>query len=618
MVPLTGKGTHNHMVTTLPKRNELPAEMTWDATSIYATPDDWNAAVKRLSEDMEKLSSYQGKLGDSAESLLAGLQARDALIVEAYHIGQWAMMYHVPDMNNQEAIARYSQSTIMGGKAGAAAAFFEPEILTIGQDKLKAWMEELPTLRDYDHYFDKLETRRAHTRSAEVERVLAEAADLTFSGYFIYAALSDSDLKLGTIEDEAGQKVELGQSNVLTMIRHSDRKVRQAAWESMSDAYIGMKNTFAASLAAGVKRDVFYAKAHSYSSSLEAALSADNVPTSVFYSVLDTFKKHLPVWHRYWEIKRRGLGVDKLHGYDIDVPLVRTERKIPYSRAMEMVLAGMAPLGDDYINPLKRGLYDQRWVDVLPNEGKGGGAFSSGWHGTHPFLFISYDDTLENVSTLAHELGHSMHSYLSWQHQPPVYARYSMFVAETASNFNQALMRANLLATEKDADFELEVLAEAMSNFHRYLFIMPTLARFEIECHERVERGEGLTADAMSSLMADLYAEAYGPSVEVDRDRVGITWAEFPHLFGNFYVFQYTTGISAANALADSVLREGETAAARYLSFLKAADAVYPIEALKMAGIDMNTPEPVERAFAVLTRMIDRLDQLVGEGPLQS
>jgi oligoendopeptidase F len=193
-----------------------------------------------------------------------------------------------------------------------------------------------------------------------------------------------------------------------------------------------------------------------------------------------------------------------------------------------------------------------------------------------------------------------------------------MFVAETASNFNQALMRANLLATEKDEDFELEVLAEAMSNFHRYLFIMPTLARFEIECHERVERGEGLTADAMSSLMADLYAEAYGSSVEVDRDRVGITWAEFPHLFGNFYVFQYTTGISAANALADGVLREGEPAAQRYLSFLKAADAVYPIEALKMAGIDMNTPEPVERAFAVLTRMIDRLDQLVGNGPLQA
>jgi oligoendopeptidase F len=340
------------------------------------------------------------------------------------------------------------------------------------------------------------------------------------------------------------------------------------------------------------------------------------VPTEVFYKVLDTFKKNLPVWHRYWEIKRRGLGVDKLHGYDIDVPLIRKERKISYDEGMKIVLEGMAPLGEEYIQPLQRGLYEQRWVDVLPNEGKGGGAFSSGAPGTHPFLFISYDDTLENVSTLAHELGHSMHSYLSWKHQPVVYANYSMFAAETASNFNQALVRAHLLATDKDPDFELEVLAEAMSNFHRYLFIMPTLARFEIEMHERLERGEGLTAEAMSSLMADLYTEAYGPSVEVDRDRVGITWAEFPHMFGNFYVFQYTTGISAANALADGVLREGEPAAQRYLSFLKAADSVYPIDALKMAGIDMKTPEPVEKAFAVLTRMIDRLDELVGEGPL--
>jgi len=606
------------MVTTLPKRSEVPEEMTWDASSVYPSLDDWNAANKRVLDDMEKLAGYQGKLGESAETLLDGLKARDALIVEAFHIYQWAMMHHTPDMNNQEAIARYSQSTILFGRVGGAAAFFEPEILAIGHDTLKSWMDEVPGLREYEHYFDKLETQRAHIRSAEVEGVLAEGADLTNSGYYIYSALSDSDLKLGTIEDETGQKVELGQSNILTLIRNKERKVRQAAWESMSDAYIGMKNTFAASLAAGVKRDVFYAKAHRYSSSLEAALSADNVPTQVFYSVLDTFKAHLPVWHRYWEIKRRGLGVDKLHGYDIDVPLIRTERKIPYSQAMEMVVQGMAPLGDEYIDPLKRGLYEERWVDVLPNEGKGGGAFSSGAHGTHPFLFISYDDTLENVSTLAHELGHSMHSYLSWKHQTPVYARYSMFVAETASNFNQALMRANLLATEKDADFELEVLAEAMSNFHRYLFIMPTLARFEIECHERVERGEGLTAEAMSSLMADLYTEAYGSSVEVDRDRVGITWAEFPHLFGNFYVFQYTTGISAANALADGVLRDGKPSAERYLSFLKAADAVYPIEALKLAGIDMNTPEPVERAFAVLTRMIDRLDELVGEGPLQS
>jgi oligoendopeptidase F len=604
------------MVTTLPKRSEVPADMTWDAASIYATTDDWKGANKEVLGEVDGLARFEGKLGLSASTLLEGLRARDRLVVEASRIGQWAMMHHVPDMNNQEATAWFGQAQTLFGRVGAAVAFFEPEILAIGPDRLKKMIDEEPALREYQHYFDRLETRREHVRSAEVEGVLAEASDLANTGYFVYIALADSDLKLGTIEDETGAKVELGQSNIITMIRNRNREVRKAAWESMSDAYLSMKNSFSATLVGGIKRDVFYARAHRYNSSLESALSADNVPTSVFYNVLDTFKKHLPVWHRYWEIKRRGLGVDKLHGYDIDVPLVRSERKIPYSEAKEIVLAGMAPLGKEYIEPLKRGLDQQRWVDVLPNDGKGGGAFSSGAPGTHPFLFISYDDTLENTSTLAHELGHSMHSYLSWKYQPPVYANYSMFAAETASNFNQALVRAHLLATDKDPDFELEVLAEAMSNFHRYLFIMPTLARFEIECHERIERGEGLTAESMSSLMADLYTEAYGPSVEVDRDRVGITWAEFPHMFGNFYVFQYTTGISAANALADGVLREGEPAAQRYLNFLKAADSVYPIDALKIAGVDMNTPEPVDRAFAVLTRMIDRLDDLVGEGPL--
>lgn len=605
------------MIVALPKRHEVAEELTWDASSIFTSHEVWQAAVKQVTEEIPSLSRFEGKLGESASRLLAGLRARDALMVKVAHIYQYAIMFHTTDMNDQQATAMNGQAQILAARVGAAAAFYEPEILAIARERLQTMLADLPELREYAHYFDKLGTQRGHIRSAEVEGVLAEAADLASSGYNIYTSLADSDLKLGTVKDETGNPVELGQSNVWTYIRSQDREVRKAAWEAMSDAYISMKNTFAASLSAGVKRDTFYAHARHYSSALEAALAADNVPTEVFYKVIETFKKHLPVWHRYWDIKRRGLGLDKLTGYDVDVPLIRTSQDIPYSRAMEMVVAGMAPLGGEYIEPLKRGLYEERWVDVMPNEGKGGGAFSSGGWSTHPFLFLSYDNTLENMSTLAHELGHSMHSYFAWKNQPPVYARYSMFVAETASNFNQALVRAHLLATEKDPDFELEVLAEAMSNFHRYLFIMPTLARFELECHERVERGEGLTADSLSSLMADLYAEAYGPDVEVDRERVGITWAEFPHLFGNFYVFQYTTGISAANALADNVLREGKPAAEHYLSFLKASDAVYPIEALKMAGIDMTTPEPVERAFAVLTRMIDRLDELVGDGPLR-
>ena len=337
----------------------------------------------------------------------------------------------------------------------------------------------------------------------------------------------------------------------------------------------------------------------------------------MFHTTIDTFKSHLPLWHRYWEIKRRGLGVDKLHGYDIDVPLIRSQRKIPYEQGMQMVVEGLAPLGSEYAGPMKRGLYDERWVDALPNEGKAGGAFSSGAWGTHPYLLLSYDDTLENVSTLAHEMGHSMHSYFAWKHQPPVYAHVLHVRSRDSLQLQPGADARRPPEEDHDADFELEILAEAMSNFHRYFFIMPTLARFELECHEHEERGEGLTADGMSKLMADLYREAYGPAVEVDDARVGITWAEFPHLFGNFYVFQYTTGISAANALADRVLKEGTPAVENYLNFLKAGDSLYPIDALKLGGVDMTTPEPVARAFGILENMIvNRLDELVGDGPL--
>ncbi len=604
------------MVATLPKRSEVPVEKTWDASSIFATPEDWQKAVEEVNRGIPELNRHAGKLAGSSRTLLAVLKERDDLIIKAGHIYQWAMMHQAVDSDNQQAIARLGQAQMLFARVQAAAAYIEPEILEVEPQKLDALMSESEDLAVYRHYFDKLGTRRGHVRSAEVEQVLAEVSDVAQSGYAIYNALADADLKFGKIKDEEGREVELGQSNVWQYIRSQNREVREAAWNAMSDAYITFKNTTAATLNSAVKSDVFYARARNYDSALEASLSATNIPTQVFYQVLDTFKKNLPVWHRYWEIKRRGLGVDRLTGYDIDVPLVRSSREIPYDEGMNMVLEGMAPLGNEYLEPLRRGLQQERWVDVLPNQGKGQGAFSSGFPGTHPFLFISYDNSLENVSTLAHELGHSMHSFLTWKNQPVVYGGYSMFVAETASNFNQALMRANLLSKNPDEDFELEILAEAMSNFHRYLFIMPTLARFEIECHERVERGESLTAESMMELMADLYAEAYGPAVDVDRPRVGITWAEFPHLFANFYVFQYTTGISAANALADMVVKEGKPAADRYLSFLRAGDSLYPIDALKLAGIDMSTPEPVERAFGILKGMIDRLDKLVGQGPI--
>jgi oligoendopeptidase F len=333
---------------------------------------------------------------------------------------------------------------------------------------------------------------------------------------------------------------------------------------------------------------------------------------SVFHTLIDTFKKNLPTWHRYWDVKRRALGYDTIHPYDIWAPLTTKEPTISWEQAIEWICDGMKPLGDVYVNAFRQGCLQERWVDRAVNKGKRQGAFSYGTYDTFPFIMMSYSDDLSSLSTLAHELGHSMHSYLSNKNQPEIYSGYSMFVAEVASNFNQAMTRAHLFEVKKDdRDFQLALIAEAMDNFHRYFFIMPTLARFEYEVHEMVNNGKPVTAETLNNLMADLYAEGYGDTMTDDRERTSITWAQFGHLYVAYYTFQYATGISAAHALADKVRNGGATAAENYLEFLSSGSSVYPLDALKIAGVDMTTPEPIEKAFEVLSGLVDRLESLI-------
>jgi oligoendopeptidase F len=364
-------------------------------------------------------------------------------------------------------------------------------------------------------------------------------------------------------------------------------------------------------LAAGIKQAVFLSRARRYTSAIEASLDASNIPVEVFHNLIATFRRHLPTWHRYWRVRRRALGYDRLHVYDERAPLTARQPRVPFGEAVAWIAQGMAPLGDEYVDVLRRGVLAQRWVDIYPNRGKQSGAFSTGTPGTHPFILMSYNDDIFSMSTLAHELGHSLHSYLTWRHQPQIYARYPLFLAEVASNFNQAMVRAHLLAAPCDADFQIAVIEEAMANFHRYFFVMPTLARFELETHSRIERGQALTAQSLIGLMADLFSEGYGGEVEIDRDRLGITWAMFhTHLYTDFYVYQYATGIAGAHALAEQILGGAPGAVDRYLQFLKAGGSGYPLDLLARAGVDMASPEPVERTFEVLARMVDRLEGL--------
>jgi oligoendopeptidase F len=445
-----------------------------------------------------------------------------------------------------------------------------------------------------------------------VEELLGLLAD-PFSGAFTTAGvLTDSDFKFPPARSQTGEAVEVTQGAYDKILAEPDREARRTAFESYTGTYLGFKTTLANNLITSIKQNVFMMRARRHASTLAASLFTNNVPLEVFHNLLAVFKKNLPTWHRYWAVRRKALGVETLQPYDIWAPLTKTSVTVPYAQAVEWICAGLAPLGEDYVDVMQRGCLQDRWVDVYPNQGKFSGAFSSGSYGTSPFILMSYDDTLFSLSTLAHELGHSLHSYLTWKHQPFVYSNYSLFVAEVASNFNQAMVRAHLLKTHADPGFQINVIEEAMSNFHRYFFIMPTLARFELEVHERLERGQGVSADDMNAVMADLFSEAYGGEMHVDRERVGVTWATFSHLYADYYVYQYSTGISAANALSQRILSGAPNAAQDYVKFLSAGGSLYPLEALKLAGIDMTTPAPVEAAFGVLAGLVERLEKLIG------
>jgi oligoendopeptidase F len=599
---------------TIPARNEIPLEHTWDATSVFASDEAWEAEVSQLTEDLPTLARFQGHLGESPAALADWFATVEQVLRRLGKVYVYANMFHTVDTTDATATARHDRARGLYARAMAAMAFAEPELLAIGFETLRRWVREEPRLAIYEHYIDRLERRQAHIRSAEVEELLSMVADPFATAAATHGILADADLHFDPARTSAGDPIDIAQGNINALLTHPDREVRRSAWEHYADAYLALRNTMASCIAAGVKQHVFLARARRYGSALEAALIGNDIPVEVFHQLIATYRRNLPTWHRYWRLRRQALGYDRLYVYDIKAPLTAATLQVPFEQAVEWIVEGMRPLGDEYVDILRRGVLEQRWVDIYPNRGKRAGAFSMGAPGTHPFILMSYTGDLFSMSTLAHELGHSMHSYYSWQTQPLVYARYSLFVAEVASNFNQALVRAHLLNTNRDPDFQIAVIEEAMANFHRYFFIMPALARFELEIHARVERGEALTADSMIALMTGLFREGYGDEVVIDEDRVGSTWAQFPtHLYANFYVYQYATGISGAHALAEGVLAGKPGAAENYLAFLKTGGSRYPLDALKLAGVDLTTPEPVEQTFAVLARLVDQLEQAIAE-----
>jgi oligoendopeptidase F len=526
----------------------------------------------------------------------------------------YAQFSYAVDTTNQAAGAMVGKAQGMYGQVAAAVSFLNPELLKIGRKKLTVWMKENKKLAVYEQAFDDLFRQQAHVRSSEVEEILGMLADPFGGPSTSTSMLVNADFKFAPAVDSKGKKYDVTQGNFYsTLLEHPDRKVRQSAFDSYHDKHIEFKNTLATNLSTSISANVFNMRARKFDTTLSASLFNNNIPEEVFHNLINTFKKNLPIWHRYFEIRRKALGLKEIQYFDMWAPIAKKKTTLSYEKAVDLISDSLAPLGKDYVNTLRQGTLKDGWVDSTANQGKMNGAFSYGAPKTHPFIMMSFTNDIGSMSTLAHELGHSMHSYLTWQNQPLAYSNYSLFVAEVASNFNQAMMRGHLLKTITDKNFLISLIEEAVGgNFFRYFFQMPTLARFELETHQRAERGEPLTADSMQNLMADLFTEGFGPKVKIDRPRVGMVWSTFSHLFADYYVYQYATGISGAHALSGRILRGEPNAVENYLGFLKSGSSVYPLDVLNKAGVDLTTPKAVEETFAVMEGYIDRLEELVG------
>ncbi|HEX6289193.1 MAG TPA: oligoendopeptidase F [Herpetosiphonaceae bacterium] len=597
----------------VPKRHELPLEYTWNLESFYANDEQWEQDFKRLEELIPQLSQLAGMIGQDAESMLDAFQQRDEAnkLIEQLYI--YAYLRQSENTANSRYQALFDRASSLHVRLGAATAFFEPEILAVSDERLSEFLASIAELRVYEHALKELRRQRDHIRSAEVEALLAETGEIARAPESVFEMLNNADIKFPVIKDEEGNDIELSQGRYLRLMESKNRDVRRSAFEAMYDTYGKVRNTTGTLLSSHIRTHMFYAKARNYGSSIEAALDPDAIPLAVYTNLVDTINANLHHLHRYMRLRKRLLKLDELHMYDIYVPLIGdVEAKYTYAQAREMMLAGMEPLGNDYVSAMRHGLYDGRWVDVYENEGKRSGAFSYGAYTSQPFILMNFQDNLESMFTLAHELGHSMHSFYTRRTQPYTYGHYTLFVAEVASTLNEALVVEHMLQNTDDRNLQLYLINHRIEDFRRTMFRQVMFAEFEHDIHRRAEAGEALTADRFSELYYELTKRYHGPDV-VSDEQIALEWSRIPHFYSNFYVYKYATGIAASAALSKQILSEGQPAVERYLNFLKGGSSKTSIDLLRDAGVDMASPEPVQQACEVFGELVARMEELTAD-----
>ena len=593
----------------VPEREELPTEDTWDLTSIYANDDAWAEAYDSVTDRVDDLREYEDRATESPETLLELLELRESILREVSNVSSYASLRSAEDTRNQEYQGMQARAESLSSSARSAVSFLEPELQTLDRADVESFVEAEPALAEYEHYFDDVLRAKPHTRSAEVEELLADLGEVAGSASDIYGMLSNADLTFPTVERPDGEAVEITQGNFTKLQKHADREFRRTVYEAYYDEWAEIRNAVGTSLKNSVRKDVKYARARNYETAREAALDGPNVPVEVYDTLLESVRDNLDVLHRHADLKREALGVEDLRMWDLYAPMAGGESpKIPYDQAREYVVDAVEPLGDAYQKRVREGL-DSRWVDVHENRGKRSGAFSAGTYDTQPFILLNYQDDISSMFTLAHELGHSLHSELAKEAQPWQYADYTIFVAEVASTVNETLLTQHLLDTLDDDALRLHILDEYLERFRSTLYRQTMFAAFELRIHEIAEDDGALTPDRFDEEYRSLKADFYEPAV-LD-DRIAREWMRIPHFYYNYYVYQYATGISAAVAIVDQILSEGDDAAAAYREALALGGSEYPMDVLHTAGVDMTSSEPIDAALGVYDEYLGRMAELV-------
>ncbi|MCT4595473.1 MAG: oligoendopeptidase F [Anaeromicrobium sp.] len=595
---------------TIPKRSEIEDIYKWNLENMYSSKDEWEKDIDIIRKKAQEITKYMGRLGESSDILYEVLHLDDEISKKLENVFVYARMKKDEDnrVTQYQAMSDKAQSVVV--EVQSKLSFITPELTQISEETVKKYMKEDKRLSVYNFFFEELFRQKEHILSEKEENLLAQMGEVASAPKSIFSMINNADIKFGTIKDEEGKEVEVTHGRYISLLKSTDRRVRKDAFEALYKSYESQKNTIASTLGYSVKKDVFYAKARKYKSALDGSLSNDNIPMSVYDNLIDTVESHLPSMYKYMEIRKKALKLDELHMYDLYTPIVKEMKsKIPFEEGKELVKNGLAPLGKDYLDILQRG-FDEGWIDVYENEGKTSGAYSFGSYESEPYVLLNYQDNINDVFTLAHEMGHSLHSYYTRSTQPYVYGSYKIFVAEVASTVNESLLMNHLLKTTTDREKRKYLLNHYLEQFRGTIYRQTMFAKFEKMTHEMVENGQALTADTLCDMYRHLNKKYFGDNIVID-DLIKMEWARIPHFYNAFYVYKYATGFSAAISLSNQILNEGKDAVDRYINFLKSGGSDYPINQLKKAGVDMTKTEPIDSALRTFGKLVDEMEGLI-------